>query len=256
MNNITPNTKISALAITFNEAHNVERYVKSLSFADEIIFVDSNSTDNTVELAKQLGVKVFLRDFTDFSEQRNYAISLAKHDWILFFDLDEIITLELENEIIKTLSNSNNTVAYFVRRNFHFLGKRLKYSGWQTDKVIRIFNKNHCSYNGNLVHEVIETQGKTDFLKNRVNHFSYKSFDNYNDKLNLYSKLQAENLYKKGVKPNAYHFFIRPFYRFCNQYFIRLGFLDGKEGYIVSYLHAFAVFKRYLQLWMMHRKIN
>ncbi|MCG2611039.1 glycosyltransferase family 2 protein [Flavobacterium sp. SM15] len=248
--------KITALAITLNEEENVKRYVESLSFADEIIFVDSFSTDKTVELAESLGVKVLKREFDNFSNQRNFAISQAKNDWILFFDLDEIVTPELEAEIISVTSSQTDFVAYFVKRNFHFLGKHIKYGGWQSDKAVRVFNKNHCKYNGNLVHEVIAANGKVGYLKERVNHFSYKSFDNYNNKLNLYSKLQAESLYAKNKRPGGYHFFIRPKYRFFWQYIYRLGFLDGKEGFILAYVHAFSVFKRYLQLWMMYRKIE
>lgn len=244
------------MAITFNEGENVKRYVESLSFADEIIFVDSQSTDDTVEIATAMGVKVIQRKFDDFSNQRNYAIQQAKHDWIIFFDLDEIMTEALEQEIHKKIAAPSENVAYFVKRNFFFLGKRIRYGGWQNDKAIRLFNKKHCQYNGNLVHEVIKTQGRTGKLRNSVNHYSYRNFDNYNDKLNMYSKLQAENLYVKNVKPNGYHFFVRPFYRFLWQYLFRLGLLDGKEGFILAYVHSFSVFKRYLQLWMMYRKID
>jgi glycosyltransferase involved in cell wall biosynthesis len=248
--------KISALAITFNEEENVKRYVKSLSFADEIIFIDSKSTDKTVEFAKELGVHVIEREFTNFSEQRNFAISQAKNDWIVFFDLDEIISTNLEQEIINTVGSPNSKIAFFIKRNFFFMGKKIKFGGWQNDKVIRLFNKKFCQYNGNLVHEEIKADGKIGVLKNGLNHFSYKDFDNYNDKLNLYSKLQAENLYNKKVKPNVYHLIFRPIYRFLWQYLFRLGIIDGKEGFILAYIHAFSVFKRYLQLWMLYRKIE
>ena len=253
-NIITP--KITALAITFNEEINVKRYVENLSFADEIIFVDSQSADKTAILASEMGVKVIEREFTNFSEQRNFAISLAKNDWIVFFDLDEILTPSLETEIKNAVTDANGTVAFFVKRDFFFMGKSIHFGGWQTDKAIRIFNKKHCTYNGNLVHESIKANGKIGILKNKLNHYSYKNFDNYNNKLNLYSKLQAENLYLKKLKPNAYHFLFRPLYRFLWQYFFRLGILDGKEGFILAYVHSFSVFKRYLQLWMMYRKIN
>lgn len=248
--------KISALAITLNEEENIKRYVESLSFAEEIIFIDSLSTDKTVEIAENMGVKVIKRKFDNFSDQRNFAINQAKNDWIVFFDLDEIITKELEQEIHSIINSSTEKVAYFIKRNFYFMGKHIKYGGWQNDKAIRLFNKNFCQYNGNLVHEVVKTTGKTGQLKKSLNHYSYKNFDNYNDKLNLYSKLQAENLYKMKARPNFYHFFIRPSYRFLWQYIFRLGILDGKEGFILAYVHSFSVFKRYLQLWMMYRKID
>ncbi|OYQ34670.1 glycosyl transferase family 2 [Flavobacterium cyanobacteriorum] len=246
--------KISALAITFNEEDNIKRYVQSLSFADEIIIVDSLSTDKTTEIARELGVKVITKAFLNFSEQRNFALQQASHDWILFFDLDEVVTPELEHEINKVLAADEGVIAYHVKRKFHFMGRHIRFGGWQTDRVVRLFNKNFCSYSG-LVHEKLNTNGPVGILKEKVNHYSYKSFDNYNGKLTLYSKLQAESLYNKKKRPNAYHFFFRPFYRFCWQYFYRLGILDGKEGFILAYVHAFSVFKRYLQLWMKYRKI-
>jgi glycosyltransferase involved in cell wall biosynthesis len=255
-NQINLKPKITALAITLNEEENVKKYVQSLAFADEIIFIDSNSTDATVALAEELGIRVIQRNFDDFSKQRNFGIQQAQNDWIVFFDLDEIITPELGEEIVSSVSSQNDFVAYTVRRNLFFIGKRIKYGGWQSDKVIRIFNKNNCKYNGNLVYETILANGRVGRLKERVNHYSYKNFDNYNSKLNLYSKLQAEDLYLKKIRPNIYHFFIRPNYRFLWQYVFRLGFLDGKEGFILAYIHTFSVFKRYLQLWMMHRKIQ
>lgn len=249
--------KITALAITLNEENHVKRYVESLAFADEIIFIDSFSTDSTVSIAKELGVKVIQREFDDFSSQRNYAIKQAKNEWIVFFDLDEIITPELGQEIVKTLSSSCQHAAFKVKRNFIFQDRHIKYGGWQSDKVIRLFNKKNCGYNGNLVHESVKVHtGSVGQLKKTVNHYSYNGFDNYNQKLNLYSQLQAKGLYNKNQKPNFYHFFIRPLYRFNWQYFYRLGIMDGKEGFVLAYVHSFAVFKRYLQLWMMYRKLE
>jgi glycosyltransferase involved in cell wall biosynthesis len=248
--------KITALAITLNEEENVKRFVQSLSFADEIIFIDSYSTDATVALAKELGVTVILRQFDDFSTQRNFALQQAKNDWIVFFDLDEHISPELEKEIITVTKSSNDCVAFYVKRNFFFMGKLIKHGGWKNNKVIRVFNKIQCSYNGNLADEIITTEGKTGILKNYADHYSYKNFDNYNNKLNLHTQLQAKSLYLKNKRPNFYHFFILPYFQFCWQYACRLGFLDGKEGFILAYLHSFAVFKKYLQLWMMYRKIE
>lgn len=247
---------ISAVAITYNEEIHIESYIKSLSFADEIIIVDSFSTDRTVELAKKNGAKVIQHPFEDFSKQKNYAISQATYDWIVFFDLDETIPEVLANEIVDTINSEDALKAYRVKRNFHFMGKRIKYSGFQTDVSVRLFNKNYCKYNGKPVHESIETNEKVGLLKHAADHHTYKSFDNYNEKLSLYSKLQAEALYKKNVRPNLYHFLFRPWYRFMHQYFLRLGILDGKEGFIICYVHAFSVYKRYIQLWAMYRKID
>ena len=249
-----PNTiKISALAITLNEEEHVERYVQSLSFADEIIFVDSYSTDNTVEIAKRLGVTVIQRDFDNFSNQRNFAIEQAKNDWVIFFDLDEIISNELGTEIIQTVEQPGFEVAFYVKRNFIFFNKKLNYGGFQNDKAIRLFNKKNCIYNGNLVHEEITTEGAIGILKNSADHYSFKNLDHYCSKLNHYSELQALKLYHQQLHPNLYHFLIRPSYRFVWQYLFRLGFLDGKEGFISAQINSFFVFKRYLNLWMLNK---
>ena len=136
------------------------------------------------------------------------------------------------------------------------MSKRIKYSGMQNDYVIRVFNRNHCQYNDSLVHENLEVTGKNEKLKNKLPHHTYRTFDAYTQKLHQYSALQAEMLYKKKKRPTWYHFLFRPCYRFWHQYLIRLGILDGKEGFILAYTSAFATFKRYVNLWMLYRKID
>jgi glycosyltransferase involved in cell wall biosynthesis len=223
---------------------------------DEIIIVDSFSTDATVAIASQHDkVQIVERKFDNFSEQKNYAISQAANNWIIFFDPDEEITRPLGEEILSTLSNPTS-VAYFIKRELNFMGRQIKYSGFQSDWVVRLFDKRYCKYDGNLVHEVLETKGKTSKLKNRLPHHTYKSFDDYTGKLHRYSALQAQMLYEKKKKPTLFGFLFRPFYRFWHQYLIRLGILDGKEGFILAYINAFAVFKRYTNLWMLYRKID
>lgn len=249
-------SKISALAITLNEAHNIEGYIERLWFADEIVIVDSFSSDNTVALAsKHEKVTVYQRAFDNFSAQKNFALSKASHSWVTFFDLDEEVTQALADEIVATSKNPK-AIAYFVKREFHFMEKRIKYSGLQRDFVVRFFNKERCRYNANLVHETLETDGPTANLKNTLPHYTYKSFDEYTAKAHRYSELQAEMLYEKGVRPTYYHFLFRPFYRFWNQFIFRLGILDGKEGFILAYVSAFSVFKRYVNLWLRYRKID
>lgn len=248
--------KISALAITLNEAAAIENFIKSLWFTDEIIIVDSFSTDNTVAIAsKHAKVIVHKRVFDNFSAQKNFAISKANNDWVVFFDPDEEITTSLSEEIINTVANPQ-AVAYSVKRDFYFMGKRIKYSGLQNDHVVRLFNKNYCHYNSNLVHERLEGEGETSILKTTLPHHTYKSFDDYLLKMNRYSTLQAQMLFEKGKKPSWFLFFVRPGFRFWNQFLFRRGFLDGKEGFVLAYVSAFSVFKRYVNLWLLRRKIN
>lgn len=247
---------ISALAITYNEEKHIERFINSLSFADEIIIIDSNSTDKTASIATSLGAKVIFKEFDNFSSQKNFALQQAKHDWIVFFDPDEVISSQLAKEIVEKTESKTSTKAFKVKRNFYFMGKKIKYSGFQNDAVIRLFQKKYCKYNANLVHETLEVNGVIETLKYKSDHYSYKNFDLYNKKLSNYSKLQAKMLYAKKVRPTLYHFLVRPWYRFFHQYVIKLGFLDGKEGFILAYLSAFSVFKRYLYLWTMYRNIE
>lgn len=249
-------TKISAVIITLNEEKALPAFLDSLWFADEIIVLDSYSTDKTLDIAKEHEkVKVFQRTFDDFSSQKNAAISRATHDWIVFFDPDEKITKQLSQEIVSTLKDPK-AIAYYVNREFHFMGKQIKFSGLQNDNVVRLFNKNYCSYNDNLVHEVLQAKGTTATLKNKLPHYTYTTFDTYTAKMHHYSALKAKMLYNKGVKPKGYHFFFRPWWRFVNQYFFKLGVLDGKRGFILAYVSAFSVFKRYVNLWLLYRNIK
>jgi glycosyltransferase involved in cell wall biosynthesis len=247
---------ISAIAITYNEEQNIERYIESLSFADEIVIVDANSTDKTAELAIQLGVKLITNDFVNFSSQKNFAIQQASHDWVVFFDLDEMISPELALEIKNKVGSNNDVKAYKVKRINYFMGKKITYSGFQNDYVVRLFHKKYCTYDNNQVHETLKVKGSIEKLKNNCDHYTYKNFDTYNEKLSRYSKLQAQTLFEKNVRPNLYHFLVRPLYRFMHQYILRLGFADGKEGLILAYLSGFSVFKRYLFLWVIYRNID
>lgn len=243
--------------ITLNEADRIATFIKSLWFADEIILIDSYSSDQTVAIAERHdNVKVIQRDFDNFSSQKNFGIAKATHDWIVFFDADEEITTPLAQEILEQLSHTEDVVAYHVKRDFYFMGRKIKYSGLQNDKVVRIFDKRYCHYNDQLVHETLEVNGLTKRLKNSAPHYSYKSFDQYTHKMHQYSALQAQMLYNRKKKPTLFHFLFRPWYRFWHQYLLRLGILDGKEGFIMAYVSAFSVFKRYLNLWLLYRKIS
>lgn len=242
--------KISALLITSNEEKNIQRFIEDADYADEIIVVDSYSTDRTVEFAKQYpNVKVYLKEFKNFTEQKNFAIAQANNEWVTFFDADEHIPIQLKEELLETVNNPASKDAYYVHRKFFFKDKLLKYSGMQNDKAIRLFRKSKSKYRMNrLVHELIECKGSVGRLKNSLDHYTYISTENYRMKLTSYSKLRAQELKLKGLKPNFFHFKIKPAYRFFNHFIIRLGILDGREGYVISKLHAESVYKRYVFL--------
>ena len=248
--------KITAIIPTFNEEIHIEDAIKSVNFADEIIVIDSFSTDKTVTLANKHNVRLIQREFDDFSTQKNYAIDQAKNDWIYVLDADERVTDELRVEIIDAANKPNNFVGFYVYRTFYFIGRKIKYSGWQRDKVARLFNRNFCRYNGNLVHEVIKADGELGFLKNKLEHYSYRGFDHYISKLNQYAWLQAKQLNQKGERVTLYHVFVKPPARFVIHYFIRLGFLDGFPGFVIAATQSYGVLTRFIKLWLLRRDLK
>lgn len=247
--------KISALLITYNEERNIQKFLDEAWYADEIIIVDSESTDKTAEIAKKHPkVNFIVRPFDNFTAQKNFAIDQANNEWVTFFDADERIPKALVYEMLDEIEKGSAD-GFFVYRRFFFMDKYIKYSGWQNDKVIRLFRKSMNRYGeGRLVHELIDYKGKVKYLRNRLDHYSYFSIEEYDRKLTQYSYLRAKELMMRGLKPNAFRYFVKPWYRFMHHYIIRLGILDGSEGYIISKLHAHSVFKRYLFLAKMLEK--
>lgn len=241
---------LTALVITYNEEQNIKAVLDNLAFADEIIVVDSFSSDATFAIASSFkNVKIVQRVFDNFASQRNYALSLATNSWILFIDADERLTTQLENEISSIINEQNSASAYFMCRTFMFQNKKLHFSGWQTDKIIRLFKKEGVHYNHDkIVHEKLITAGETGKLKNRLIHYSYSTYNDYKQKMIHYGQLKAQEELVKKTKPNFFHFYVRPVYQFLNQYILRLGILDGKKGMIICYLNALSVAVRFQEL--------
>ena len=246
-------TKITAIIPTLNEEFNIEDAIKSVDFADEIIIIDSFSDDNTIEIAKKQNVRIIQRVFDDFSSQKNYAINLAKHNWIYILDADERVNTALRDEILNAVKNAHNYVGFYIYRAFYFFDVKIKYGGWQRDKVIRLFRKDACKYDGKLVHELIAYTGEVSILQHKIEHYSYQNYDYYSIKLDQYTSLQAEELYKKNRKVNVYHVTIKPLFRFFSHYILRLGFLDGFPGFVLANHHAYGVFTRYVKLWLLYK---
>ena len=246
--------KITAIIPTFNEEIHIKDSIKSVDFADEILVIDSFSTDATVSLAKQHPVRVIQRTFDDFSSQKNYAINLAKHEWIYILDADERVTPELKKEILNIDARTTQFVGFSVRRSFYIGNKQIKYTGWQRDKVIRLFRKSKCKYNGSKVHETIQAAGSIGFFKHKVDHFSFRDFNHYITKQQLYAKIQAQQLHENGQKVTLFHLFVKPTVTFIIHYFIRLGFLDGSSGFLISKIKAYGVLDRYMNLWCLNNK--
>ncbi len=241
---------LSALIITYNEENHIAELMHDLDFTDEIIVVDSYSTDRTPELVNASGkAKLIQHKFVDYTSQRNFAIDCAKNQWILFLDADERLTDTLKDEIIETIQRKDAKSAYLFYRTFIFENTKLRFSGWQTDKIFRLFQKDKARYTTErLVHEKLTVSGKIGKLKNKLVHFSYTDFESYKSKMTSYGKFKAKEEYLKNVNPNFYHFYLHPAYKFLYQFIVRLGFLDGKKGVIICYLNAYSVAVRYREL--------
>ena len=248
-------TKITAIIPTLNEEIHIEQAIKSVDFADEIIVIDSYSTDNTVALAEKHNVKIIKRKFDDFSSQKNFAIDKAKNSWIYILDADERVTHEVRIEILEAVQNPKDKVGFFVRRSFFFAGKKIKYSGWQRDKVIRLFLKEKCKYKG-IVHETIKADGELGFFKSKIEHYGYKNYNHFISKIHQYGELKAKELHKKGKTVNAYHILIKPPFRVFSHFVLKRGFLDGYTGLILSITQGYAVLTRYIKLWLLNRNVE
>ena len=248
--------KLTAIIPTFNEAHNIVAAIKSLDFADEIMIIDSFSTDNTLELAKPLSTTILQREYQNSASQKNWAIPQAKHEWILLLDADERITLELKEEVIAMLKSNPDINGFWIPRINYFMGKRIRFSGWQGDKVIRLFKRDECRYEQKHVHAEIITKGEVSKLKNAISHNTYVSLEAMQNKLDRYAQWQAKDYDGRTGQITPYHTVIKPFVRFIKHYIFQLGILDGKVGYIISSLQANAVKMRYHYLNKIRKERN
>jgi len=242
--------KISAFLITYNEILHITEVLENLSFADEIIVVDSFSTDGTVEGINEFKeVKLVQRLFKNFTDQRNFACTLASHPWILFIDADERMPQKLMDEVLDIVAYPKAAAAYFMKRNIFFNGKQLRFGGRQKDKIHRLFQKDKAFYRLDLlVHEKLEVSGRTEVLCNSLNHYPYNNFNHYEAKRKHYAKLKAQELFDKKLSPTPFHFYVKPIVKFLQHYILKLGFLDGYSGLVLSWLNAKYVYKRYMYL--------
>jgi glycosyltransferase involved in cell wall biosynthesis len=248
--------KISALIITYNEMGYIEKCLDSVAFADEIIVVDSYSTDGTYEyIMAQPKVKVIQNPFNNFTAQKSFALKQATHDWILFVDADEVISDALSREIIETVDSNPDHVAYWFYRTFMFQNSRLRFSGMQTDKNYRLFRKSKVKFSDmKIVHETLIVDGSSGILKEKLDHYCYKNYEDYKSKLLSYGRLKAKQDFYREDRFNYFFYIFKPIWKFFNHYFLRLGILDGKKGVIICYLNALCDFERYRHLKNLEKK--
>ncbi len=246
--------KISATIITLNEERNIVRCIESLiPVADEIIILDSHSTDKTKELSEQYNVRFIARDWEGYAQSKNHLNNLASFDYILSIDADECLDETLQTEILK-LKSIEQPQLYNVNRLTNYCGKWIKHSGWYPDIKMRLFPKEGCYWAGEFVHEelVYPSNLKQELLKGHLKHYSYYSYEGHRARADQYSRLTAMKMHKSGKKASILKPILSGVSRFITMYFIKLGFLDGKMGFKIAQISAISNVYKYQEL----RRLN
>jgi len=242
--------KLSVVIITFNEEKNIERCLKSVqSIADEIVVLDSFSTDKTKEICESFGVRFSAHKFDGHIQQKNRALALASNEWVLSLDADEAPDEELLNSIKQALENPTSE-AYYFNRLTNYLGKWIRHSGWYPDQKLRLLKKSKGKWAGINPHDKIEMLDgiKPQYLKGELLHYSYYSIEQHIDQINKFTTIGAFEAHKKGRKSNMAIASIKSFWKFVRDYFFKLGILDGYYGFVICSLSAWATFNKYLKL--------
>lgn len=245
---------LSVAIITYNEEENIKDCLESVKWADEIVVVDSFSTDRTVEICRQYTDKIFQNEWEGFSNQKNYAIRLTANPWVLVIDADERVSEALRKEIKDILAKGNACDGYFVPRKSYFMGRWIRHAGWYPDYSIRLFRKDKGRFEPREVHESLRIDGKTGRLENPLTHYTYRSISEFIDRTNRYSTLAAREMVKEGRRAGIVNILFRPAFTFLRMYILQQGFRDGIYGFLLSVLYSCYTLSKYAKLWEIKNK--
>ena len=247
--------KISAYVIAYNDEPNIRACLESVRWADELIVVDSHSTDATATISREYTEKVFQQEFHGFGRLRNEAVAHATHEWIFSLDTDERATPEIRDEIRRVLEEGPKADAYFVPRRNFFLGRQIRHCGWYPDyRQPQFFRKSRLRYRDEVVHEGFDADGPIGYLREHVLQYPFRSIDHYLQKTSRYAGLMAERIAKEGAAFRGHQLMTHPLFTFIKMYLGRLGVLDGMPGLILSGLYAYYTFAKYARLAEIDRK--
>ncbi len=237
--------KISATIITYNEERNIPRVIESLRCCDEIVVIDSGSSDRTPEIAAKLGARVVESNWRGFAGQKNYASETATHDWILSLDADESLSEALEGEIWQIKKNGPQFDGYTMPRLAQYLGRWILHSGWYPDRKVRLFDRRRAKWVGGRVHESVVVQGRVGHLKSNILHFTCSSLSEHVKTMDRYTTLAAEQLIDERRKVGWPQLLFDPPWTFFQTYVLKRGFLDGMEGLAIAYMATLYNFLKY-----------
>jgi glycosyltransferase involved in cell wall biosynthesis len=240
--------KISATIITFNEQDNLPRALQSLGCCDEIVVVDSGSTDRTVELARSFGARVIERDWPGYARQKNFAAEQASHDWILALDADESLSEELQRELAEIQRRGCGFDAYSCPRLAQYRGKWIRHSGWYPDRKVRFYDRRKARWVGDYVHESVRVDGSLGTLDGDLLHYTCPSFARHIESVNRYTTLAAQEMAAAGRSVGVARMLAAPPWAFVRSYLLQRGFLDGREGFLIASMAAFYVFAKYVKV--------
>lgn len=242
---------LSVIIITKNEADNIRACLESASWADEIIVVDSGSADDTVAICKELGAQVYVHDWPGFGKQKNRALGYATKDWVLSLDADERVTPELQAQIMSAMAEAK-CAGYYLPRFSQFCGKFIRHSGWYPDYVLRLFRRGTANFSGDLVHEKLLLNGTTGKLHSPLLHYSYRTADDVERKVQHYAASAARQMSSAGKRATLLDAPLRGGWAFLRTYLLRLGLLDGKAGLAIARMNARTTYLKYKQLQAHH----
>ena len=234
--------KVTAALITLNESANLAAALASVAWADEILVIDSGSTDDTAALARQAGARVEVRPWPGYSAQKNYAASIASHDWILSLDADERVTPALGAEIRSLLAAEPSRRGYRIPRVSHYLGRWIRGTDWYPDYQLRLYDRRAGRWNGRAVHESVALDGEPGVLANDLQHHPYRDISDHLATIDRYTTLAADQMRTEGRVPSLAGLALHPPFAFLRNYVLRRGFLNGGAGLTVSILNSYYVF--------------
>jgi glycosyltransferase involved in cell wall biosynthesis len=239
---------------TFNEAAQIEATLSRLAFADEVLVVDSFSTDGTPCIARAHGARVMQHEYRSPAAQKNWVIPQAGHEWVLIVDADEWVTAELADEICQTIAGQQALDGYEIRRRNLFLGREIRHSGWQNDWVLRLFRRDRGRYPERQIHERIAVDGQVGRLDGWLVHHSYRSLADYWRKLRRYAEWNAAEALRQGKRVSPAYMLVHPAFRFLKAYLVQGGFLDGAHGLAVCLLSAVYAAAKDLSIWELQQQ--